>query len=59
MERVAHTFGISNALAKEIVWMNDDGGSYRETPEARFDRMLKWIDGNIRKPPALWFWSEA
>jgi hypothetical protein len=41
-ETVADTFGISGALAAEIVYMNDDHWT-RETPEARFTRMRAWI----------------
>jgi hypothetical protein len=56
-ERVAATFGISTPLAQEIMWMNDDA-FWRDTPEARFEKMRKWIDGNIRKPKPLWFWAQ-
>lgn len=46
---VAATFGISRALACEIVYENDEGwGSYRETPEQRFARMREWIAGWLR-----------
>jgi hypothetical protein len=57
-ETVAATFGIPHTLACEIFWVNDDG-AYRETPEERFKRVYKWVDGSIRKPPALWFWIDA
>lgn len=45
-ESVAKVFGISPALAREIVYENDD--EYRnETPEQRFDRMRRWTEENI------------
>ena len=43
---VAKTFGIAPALAREIVFMNDEytaWGYECEDPEARFSRMRKWI----------------
>jgi hypothetical protein len=55
-DSIAGMFGISTPLAQEIMWMNDDA-FYRETPEMRFEKMRKWIDGHIRKPPALWMWA--
>jgi hypothetical protein len=56
-DSVAGTFGIPGALAREIMWVNDDD-FWRETPEARFEKMRKWIDSNIRKPKPLWFWAQ-
>lgn len=47
-EGVACTFGISTALAREIAFMNDEWDYYgRETPEARYQRMRKWIESQI------------
>ena len=49
-ERVALEFGIATALAREIVYMNDEGCSWKqETSEERFERMREWIDRGIRK----------
>ncbi len=45
--QVARAFGIAEALAQEIVYMNDEGGSYKETPEDRFERMKKWIEDEL------------
>lgn len=45
-ETVAKAFGIPHTLACEIVYMNDER-FYRETPEARFDAMRKWIKDEI------------
>lgn len=49
-ETVAGKFGIADALAKEIVWENDDAGSYRETPEQRYIRVRGWVESQIQKP---------
>jgi hypothetical protein len=42
---VAATFGISEALAREIVYTNDS--YHNETSTQRFDRMRKWIKDEI------------
>ncbi len=55
-ETVAGKFGITTPLAQEIMWMNDDA-FWRDTPEVRFEKMRKWVDSHIRKPPALWVWQ--
>lgn len=48
-DTVAGRFGIATALAQEIMYMNDDGGFYGETPEARYARMRQWVEGQIKK----------
>lgn len=45
---VAATFGVAPSMAREIVWMNDEGGNHKETPEDRFVRIRKWIASEIR-----------
>lgn len=48
--RVAATFGISECLAREIAFQNDDDYAYsEETPEARFQRVRKWVVSEIRE----------
>jgi len=42
--------GIPEPLAKEIMYLNDDWS--KETPEARFERMKKWAEENL-KPVAV------
>lgn len=50
IENVGAAFGIAEAMAREIVYENDD--EYRvETPEQRFERMHKWVKDQIRKEP--------
>lgn len=51
-ETVAAAFNIPHALACEIMFENDEGGGYwnEETPEARYARMRRWIEGQIRAP---------
>lgn len=46
-ETVAARFGIAHAMACEIMYMNDEYWR-TETPEARFARMRKWIEEQIR-----------
>lgn len=51
-ETVAATFGIPHALACEIMYLNDED-YYRgqETADARFSRMRKWIETELRTSP--------
>jgi hypothetical protein len=47
---VAKEFGIAEALAQEIVFMNDEAFGYRqekETPERRWERMRAWVADQI------------
>jgi hypothetical protein len=49
-EKVALTFGIAEAMAREIAFENDDDwGASTETPEHRFQRMRKWVESQIRR----------
>jgi hypothetical protein len=45
---VAAKFNIAEALAREVVYENDEGGPCAETPEQRFSRMLRWANYNWR-----------
>jgi hypothetical protein len=51
-ERVAAKFGIAPALAREIVFMNDEGGFYNCTPEQRYVDMRRWIESQITSAKA-------
>ena len=46
-ETVAGTFGIADALAREVVHMNDEYGAWDETPERRFTRVRNWVERQI------------
>lgn len=48
-ESVCALFGIPNALAREIMFMNDEAW-WRATPEERFVKMREWIVSEIRDP---------
>jgi hypothetical protein len=50
IETVSSVFGVSEALAREIVYMNDEWGSYKEMPEERYYRMRRWVKASIRGP---------
>jgi hypothetical protein len=52
-DSVAGKFNIAAPLAQEIVWMNDEAGPWKESPEDRFIRMRKWIVSNIKKAEDL------
>ena len=45
---IAETFGVSQALVREIYFMNDEGAVYNETPEQRYQRMRRWVSSLIR-----------
>ena len=47
-EHVASVFGIPHALACEVMWENDECGRHDETPRARWERMRRWVVGNIK-----------
>jgi hypothetical protein len=49
METVAPTFGLADAMARELVYWNDEGGPYSESPEHRWQRMREWISNQIIK----------
>jgi len=46
---IAGAFGIAEAMAREIVYINDEAGIYDETPEDRFVRVRTWIVNHLRK----------
>lgn len=50
-DRVANVFGIAAPLAQEVVYMNDEGGSWKETPEQRFYRVRGWVARQIKTVP--------
>ena len=47
---VAAIFNIGRPMACEIVYLNDEIGSYNQTPEERFTRIRKWIVSQILTP---------
>ena len=49
-DTVAHEFNIAGALAREIMFENDEGGAYNETPERRYARMVRWVEARLRHP---------
>lgn len=46
-EQVGAAVGVARQLAAEIEWMNDDYGSWDETPAERWTRMRKWVESKI------------
>lgn len=54
---IAKSFGISKALAAEIMFENDEGDSYWQRHEAdpearRWVRMRAWVESRIKKEPS-------
>jgi hypothetical protein len=46
-DRVASAFDIAPALAREVVYQNDEGGRWDETPAARWLRVRRWVESQI------------
>lgn len=44
---VGAAFDIAEAMAREIVWLNDEAGFHSETPEARWARMRTWAERSL------------
>ena len=45
---VAKAFGISEAMAREIMFVNDEGGAWTTmTDAARFEHVRRWIEGEL------------
>ena len=51
-DTVAGTFAIAGAMAREIMYENDEGAAYNETPEQRYMRMRRWVEIHIVKESA-------
>ena len=47
--KVAAVFDVATPLAREIVYQNDEAAYGNETPEARYQRVLAWVQSNIRE----------
>ena len=47
--KIADTFGIAEALAREIMFQNDEAEPYNETDEQRWNRMCNWVTRQIIK----------
>jgi hypothetical protein len=51
-ETIAPAFGIPEALAREIMYENDE--DYRqETPEERWQRIRRWVQRQIAEEPRI------
>jgi hypothetical protein len=45
---VAEAFDIASPLAREVLYMNDEGFFGVETDEQRYERMVGWVKSKIR-----------
>lgn len=50
-EQVASSFGIAEALAAEVMYINDDFLGERHSPESRFQAMRQWVASKITPAP--------
>lgn len=46
---VAETFGIAEAMAAEVMFMNDEANPLPESPEKRWERILLWVESEIQR----------
>lgn len=46
-EEAANRLGIARCLAAEVMWLNDELSPRDETPERRYERMLRWTRENL------------
>jgi len=46
-DTVAAEFNIAPALAREIVYENDEGGRWDETPQQRWARVRAWVSNQV------------
>ena len=53
IEAVAVKMGIADCMAREIAFENDEAVCRPETPEQRWQRMRKWIDGWLAVGPIV------
>lgn len=49
-EAVGQALGVASALARELAYVNDEEGSYTETPGARWERVRSWVARHIAAP---------
>lgn len=47
-DEISKQFHIAPAMAREIVYENDEGGRFDETPEQRYQRMRAWVVENLK-----------
>lgn len=48
---MADLFDVAHQLAAEVMWQNDEGGRYNETPQARWERVRAWAMRRIQPIP--------
>lgn len=47
--RLSECFGVAEALAREVEYVNDECGPRDETPEERWKRVRAWVVAQIRE----------
>jgi hypothetical protein len=46
---LASAFDVAQCLIQEVEYENDEG-AWKETPEQRYERMLRWVNSKIKEP---------
>lgn len=46
---LAALFDVAECLVREVEYENDEG-AWQETPEKRYERMLRWVTSKIKEP---------
>lgn len=49
-ESVSKAFNIADALAREIVYVNDEVGRWDESPQERWERVRAWVVQQVQSP---------
>lgn len=49
-ETLAGMFDIAAPMVREIEWLNDEAGEWKETPEERWTRMRTWAEKMLKRP---------
>ena len=47
-EQISKTFGIAEAMVREIEYVNDEWGSYSDSPAKRWTRVRAWVAEQIK-----------
>lgn len=48
-QTVASRLNVSESLAREVTWINDECGHYAETPKVRWMRVRAWVDHHLKE----------
>lgn len=46
-DTLASKFGVAHQLIRELEWMNDEAGPWKDTPENRWERVMNWATAQL------------